>query len=120
MDTSKILTAAAVVGAIVTLGGFAWAFGESTGYRPWLKKEQDQFSKSQFQLVMEQTQQNTLSIEKGKFDILLDKRKYGELNFDEKVSLCKSAQILEYDVTDEGGRPICTEGQPVIIFKSLK
>lgn len=107
--------------SLVALGGIAWGFGETTGYRPWLLREQNEFTSKRFQLVMEQTQQNTLALSKSSFDILWGKREFGKdpLTFEEKVSLCKDAQILDYDVLNEEGMPECKDGQPVLIFKAL-
>lgn len=114
-----ITKTSATAAAIVSLGTLAWAFGDNTGYRPWLKKEQNEFTQKQFQIVMDQTQQNTLAISKNKFDLLYAKQVFGELTFDEKVSLCKDAQILGYVVTDKDGGLMCTkEGEPIITFRS--
>ena len=120
MDWNLPTKIAAALTAFVTIGGFAWAFGDNTGYRPWLKKEMQEFTARDFKLVMDQTQQNTLAIAKSQFDTLWGKRQFNELNFDEKVSLCKNAQILQYNVTDNDGNLVCTkDGEPVLTFNSL-
>lgn len=113
----------AVLLSLVTLGGIAWAFGESTGYRPWLLKEQNDFTGKQFQVVMEQSQQNTRALVQFKFEELLGLMKLGGsgLTWDQKVSMCSYAYTLGYTVTDESAREICDkEGQPVVIFNSIK
>lgn len=104
--------------ALATIVGAAWAFGDKTGYRPWLKLEQNEFTQKQFQTVMDQTQQNTLAIVKSQFDLLYGKKQFGELTWDEKMALCKNAQILNYTVVDDQNRQICSEdGTPVLTFK---
>ena len=119
MDTTVITKFSATVTAVVALAGMGWAFGDKTGYRPWLKMEMQDFTAHDFKLVMDQTQQNTLALAKTQFDILWGQRKFGALDFEQKTSLCKAAQILNYAVTDEAGVPICNkDGQPIITFKS--
>jgi len=109
---------AATLTAGMTLAGAAWVFGDNTGYRPWLKREMQNFTANDFKLVMDQTQQNTLAIAKQEFDLLWGQRKFGALDFEQKITLCKDAQLLRYGVTDESGVPICTkEGEPILTFK---
>lgn len=119
-DISKsIIKWGAVVGALGVIGGAGWAFGDKTGFRPWLKMEQKAFTEQEFKLVMDQTEQNTLAMAKLQFDILWGKKQFGGLNFDEKVSLCKSAQILNYDIRTPDGSPECTaDGEPIFTFQS--
>lgn len=108
---------AAAIVALTTIGGAAWAIGQTTGYRPWLLIEQNDFTKSQFQLVMDQTQQNTRILAQFKFDELWAKRKYSELTWEEKMSLCSIALSLSYTVVDEQNRLICSnDGTPVLVF----
>lgn len=115
----NILTFAAVVTALSSLIFGAWAFGDKTGYRPWLKLEQNAFVTNDIKKVMDQTEQNTLALAKIQFDILWGKREFGGLNFEEKVSLCKSAQILTYDVRNAKGEPECTQdGEPILTFQA--
>jgi len=119
MDFSPVTKVSATITALVTLGGLAWGFGDATGYRPWLKREQETFTANNFKLVMDQTQQNTLAIAKSQFDVLWGQRKFGALDFEQTTSLCKNAQILNYAVTDNTGALLCTkDGQPVITFKA--
>lgn len=108
---------AAAVTALLTLGGIAWAFGETTGYRPWLKLEQDDFTSKQFHSVMDQTQQNTRALAQFKFDELWGLRTHGELTWEQKMSLCSLALTLNYTVVDNQNRQICSnEGTPVLVF----
>lgn len=119
LNTKAIIKAASVYSALAVLIGAAWAFGDNTGYRPWLKKEMQEFTARDFQMVMDQTQQNTLALAKSEFDRLWAQRKFGELSFEEKISLCKTAQILKYDLrTDDGSRECTEEGEPIFTFKS--
>ena len=119
MTYKDILKLSALITAVTVIGGAAWAFGDKTGFRPWLKFEQNEFTARDFKLVLDQTQQNTLAIAKSQFDTLYGKSQFNNLNFDEKISLCKNAQILQYNVTDDAGNLLCTEtGEPVITFKS--
>lgn len=119
IDGKSILTTAAVMGALSSFVFGAWAFGDKTGYRPWLKLEQDSFVANDLKLVMEQTEQNTLAMAKLQFDILWGKKQFGGLNFEEKVSLCKTAQILGYNLRASDGSPECTaDGEPVFTFQS--
>lgn len=110
---------AAAVTAIVALGGVAWGFGEATGYRPWLKLEQDKFTRSEFQLVMDQSQQNTRALTQFKFEELWGLRKLGELTWDQKMSLCSYALTLNYDVIDDENRAVCSDkGTPILTYES--
>lgn len=119
IDSKSILTASAVMGALSSLIFGAWAFGDKTGYRPWLKMEQDAFAASEFKLVMDQAEQNTLAMAKIQFDILWGKREFGGLNIEEKTSLCKAAQILNYTVRNATGDRECTEaGEPILTFQA--
>lgn len=114
-----VLTWAAVGGALSSLVFGAWAFGDKTGFRPWLKFEQDAFVSNDLKLVMDQTEQNTLAMAKIQFDILWGKKQFGGLNLDEKTSLCKAAQILSYTVRNPEGDRECTEdGEPILTFQS--
>lgn len=114
MDTSKVVTLYAVVGAIVGLGSYAYAFGDVTGMRPWFKFEQDRFTQSDFQLVMDKTEQNTLANARQDFIYIEGKKDRGvELTWEEKRDFCTNAKILEYPV--EG----CSkDGDPIITFTS--
>ena len=119
VDTSILTKISAAATAIVALAGMGWAFGDKTGYRPWLKMEMQDFTSHDFKLVMDQTQQNTLAIAKNQFDILLGQKKFGVLTYEQSSSLCKTAQILNYVVTDDNGALLCTkDGQPIITFKA--
>lgn len=110
---------AAFIAGVVAIVGAAWAFGDQTGYRPWLKREMQEFTNKDFRQIMDQTQQNTLAIEKGKFDLLYSKKQFSELTFDERIALCRSAAVLDYSVTNEEGEPICSEkGEPIVVFTS--
>lgn len=116
--TKTLLTWAAVWGAAGSLIFGAWAFGDKTGYRPWLKLEQNAFINNDLKLVMDQTEQNTLALAKVQFDILWGKKQFGELAYEDKVSLCKSAQILQYDLRKEDGSPECSpNAEPILTFR---
>lgn len=52
-----IKQAAAVLGAIIMIGGVAWAFGENTGYSPVLKKDFIGFISKDFKVAQDTTQQ---------------------------------------------------------------
>lgn len=115
----KIITLYALVGAIIGLGGYAWAFGDSTGLRPWFKFEQDRFTQKEFQMVMDQNQQNTRALAQFKFDELWGLRKHGELTWEQKMSLCSIALTLNYTVVDDENRSICSDkGTPILTFQS--
>ena len=115
IDSKSILKSAAVYGAVAALVTGAWAFGDNTGYRPWLKREQQEFTSKDFHLVMEQTQINTLAIAKQEFNLLEEKaQRGGELTYEEKRDLCKNAQILEYPV--EGCQK--DTGEPILVTRS--
>jgi len=119
INAKAVIKASALYTAMGVLLGGAWAFGDNTGYRPWLKKEMQEFTARDFQKVMDQTQQNTLAITKNEFDLLWGQRTHGELDFDAKVKLCTDAYILKYSVTDEEGNLICTaEGAPILTARS--
>lgn len=120
METQKIITTSALIAAVVTLGGFAWAIGDNTGYRPWLKREQSEFTDKQFKLVIDQTQQNTRALAQLKFDELWGLRKFGALTWDQKVNLCSLALTLNYTIVEEDGcRKICSDdGTPVLTAPS--
>lgn len=114
MNTHPLTTTAALATALVTLGGLAYAFGDSTGYRPIFKKEFIGFIQGEFQMAMDQTQQNTLAIARQEFVYIEGKKDRGaELTWEEKRDFCTNAKILEYPV--EG----CTrDGEPIITFQS--
>lgn len=114
LNTKAILKAAAVYSAAAVLVGAAWAFGDTTGYRPWLKVEQNEFTANQFQLVMDKTQQNALANARQDFIYIEGKKDRGvELTWEEKRDFCTNARILEYPV--EGCNK---DGEPIITFES--
>jgi len=113
-----IITTAAVITALGVITWSAWSFGDDIGYRPIIKKEFIGFINNEFQLAMDQTKQNTLALAKNQFDILWGKKEHGGLDYEERVSLCTSAKILEYKVIDQNGQPECAEnGKPILKFK---
>lgn len=114
MTTSKAVKLYAAVGAIVGLGSYAYAFGDVTGLRPWFKFEQDKFTQSDFQLVMDKTEQNTLANARQDFIYIEGKKDRGaELTWEEKRDFCTNALILGYPVAG------CNKaGEPVITFSS--
>lgn len=114
INTKAILKASALYSAFGVLFAGAWAFGDNTGYRPWLKLEQNEFTTKQFQLVMDQTQQNALANARQDFIYIEGKKDRGvELTWEEKRDLCTNARILEYPV--EGCNK---DGEPIITFES--
>lgn len=116
-DTPKKI--AGVLTASTVIVGAAWAFGDNTGYRPWLKLEQDNFTQKQFQLVMDQTQQNTRALTQFKFEELWALRKLGELTWDQKMAMCSYALTLNYTVVDDQNKEICSDdGTPILSYRN--
>lgn len=115
IDSKTILKYGAIYGAITAFMTGAWAFGDNTGYRPWLKKEMQEFTAKDFKLVMDQTQLNTLAIAKQEFDLLEEKAERGvDLSYEEKRDMCKNAQILDYPVQGCESKT----GEPVLVVRS--
>jgi len=105
------LKLAAYITAFGIIGSAAVVLGDATEWRPVILKE--------FKVAMEQTEQNTLAMAKLQFDILWGKKQFGGLSFEEKVSLCKTAQILNYNIRTPDGSPECTpNGEPIFTFQS--
>lgn len=96
INSKTILKTAAVYSALMVLVGGAWAFGDKTGYRPWLLGEQNKFTTEQFQLVMDQSQQNTQAVLSLEFWRLDDQRKLGNLDDEKFQKYCQIAQLLRY------------------------
>lgn len=115
----KIITTASLVAALVTLGGLTYTFGDKTGWRPIIKKEFVGFIEGEFKVAMDQTEQNTLAIAHSRFNILFDKKRINKepLTMDEKISLCKDALILKYEVIDANGQPYCKDGKSILMLK---
>ncbi len=84
----RIIQLGAIVAAFVAVGTAAWSAGDYLRIRPVLKSE--------FELVMNQVQQNTQAVLRITFDNLTRKREYGGLTFDEQQNLCRIAAALEY------------------------
>lgn len=121
LNTKTVLKAAALYTAMGILLGGVWTFGDKTGFRPWLKFEQNDFTTRDFQKVMDQTQQNTRALAQFKFDELWGLRKFGELTWEQKMSLCSLAVTLNYTVVDDQNRQICSDdGTPILSFQSNK
>jgi hypothetical protein len=117
MDVSRIVTISSVFGAVVILAGFAWAFGDDSGYRPIIKREFERFLGVEFKLAMDQTEQNTLAIARQEFNYIEEKKlRGGLLTYEEKRDFCKNAQILQYPVEGcalDTGEPIFTKRSKV-------
>lgn len=96
IDTNTIIKTSAIYAALAVLLGGLWTAGEATGYRPWLKKEMQEFTQRDFQQVMEQSQQNTQSVLALEFWRLDDKRKLGNLDDENFQKYCQIAQLLKY------------------------
>jgi hypothetical protein len=90
LNNNPILGASATLAAIVFISGTVWSFGNAYGFRPALLKE--------LQMVMEQTQQNTDSINIRELIDLEEKRKLSTLTFEESVKRCQLAKALDWDV----------------------
>ena len=119
MDTSILTKASATLAAVVSIGGALWVFGDDTGYRPWLKKEMNNFTAHDFKVVMDQTQLNSQLLAKFDYEKLTDPKRATPLTFEDKMAICKDVQILGYSVADAAGNQFCTkDGQPVITFKA--
>jgi hypothetical protein len=111
IDWQSPFKLAAYITAFGVIGGASLALGDATGWRPVILNE--------FRVAMEQTEQNTLAMAKLQFDILWGKKQFGSLSFEEKVSLCKTAQILNYSLRTEKGEPECTpNGEPILTFQA--
>lgn len=85
---SITLKSAAFVGALSLLGGSLWAAGDYTGIRPVLKNE--------FTKVQQTLDQNNLAILQIRFQLLLQKKQFGGLDFNEQQELCSIARTLGY------------------------
>jgi len=87
----RLIQIGAYAAALAAIGGAAagaWSVGGYLGVRPILKSE--------FEMVMQQVQQNTEAVLRIQFDNLMARRKYGELTFDEQQTLCQLAAALKY------------------------
>ena len=83
-----ILKSAAIVTAITVLGGSLWAAGDYTGVRPVMKNE--------FIKVQQVLDQNQLVILQLRFQMLMQKKQFGGLDFQEQQELCSIARTLQY------------------------
>lgn len=76
------------IAALGIVSGAAYTVGDSTGYRPVIKTE--------LQLVMEQSEQNSQAILFIQFQLLDEKRQRGGLTFLELQQYCDVAKKLGY------------------------
>jgi hypothetical protein len=86
--TSGITQLAATLGALTLIGGSLWAAGDYTGVRPVLKSE--------FVKVQQAVDQNQLVLLQLRFQLLMQKKQYGGLEFSEQQELCSIARTLQY------------------------
>ena len=83
-----ILRTAAIVAALSVIGTTLWAAGDYTGIRPVMKNEL---------IKIQQTlDQNNLILLQLRFQVLMQKKQYGGLTFQEQQELCSIARTLGY------------------------
>lgn len=83
-----ILRLSAFVAASTLLGGTMWAAGDYTGLRPVIKREL-----LQVQQTLDTNNQTILLMQ---FQLLMQKRQYGGLTFEEQQRLCSISRALGY------------------------
>jgi hypothetical protein len=111
---ARILKIAAVLTALVTIGGYGLAFGNVTRLRPVLIYE----FQDGLQLVMDQTQKNTIALASQEFTRLEDKLiRGGQLSWPEKRDFCTNALILDYPVSGSYGIVCTPDGKPDLVTK---
>lgn len=86
--TSGITQVAATLGALTLICGTLWAAGDYTGVRPILKSE--------FVKVQQTLDQNQLVLLQLRFQMLMQKKQFGGLDFQEQQELCSIARTLQY------------------------
>jgi hypothetical protein len=86
--TSGITQIAATLGALTLICGTLWAAGDYTGVRPVLKNE--------FIKVQQTLDQNQLVLLQLRFQLLMQKKQFGGLDFSEQQELCSIARTLQY------------------------
>jgi hypothetical protein len=110
----RIIKWGAVLAAVVSIGGYGLAFGDVTRLRPALIGE----LQDGLQLVMDQTQKNTLALASQEFTRLEDKLiRGGELSWPEKRDFCTNALILDYPVSGSYGIACTNDGKPDLVTK---
>ena len=90
MKIPSLTKLAGTITALGIIGGAAWGFGDYTGTRPALLRE--------LQMVMDQTQQNTDSINTRELIDLEEKRKWATLTVEENLRRCQLAKALDWNV----------------------
>lgn len=83
-----ITKTAATLAALSVIGGSLWAAGDYTGVRPIMKSE--------FIKVQQTLDQNQLVILQLRFQLLMQKKQFGGLDFQEQQELCSIARTLQY------------------------
>lgn len=83
-----IIKTGAVIGALALISSTIWAAADYTEVRPVIKKEMLAMMETQKQLT-----DNLLSL---RFQLLMQKKNYGGLTFQEKQELCKTSKTLGY------------------------
>lgn len=94
-----IIKASTLLGAIVALGGAAWAVGEYTETRPVVLKEFKLAQADSTQVLkglIESQSQMTTSLMELQYQTLTLKRKSGALDFYEEQTRCRIAKKLDY------------------------
>jgi hypothetical protein len=95
MDWQKIIAASAIAGAVVTLTGLAWAFGDDSGYRPIMKREFIGFISKDFKMAQDTTQQLIKSVQWLELENLEKLYLGGVLTDQEKQKRCLLAYQLQ-------------------------
>jgi hypothetical protein len=79
---------AASIAALTLIGSTLWAAGDFTGVRPVVKYEM-----IRIQQILDQ---NNLAILQIRFQLLMEKKQFGGLTFEEQQELCSIARTLGY------------------------
>ena len=86
--SGTIVQLGATLGALTLICGSLWAAGDYTGVRPVLKSE--------FVKVQQAVDQNQLVLLQLRFQLLMQKKQFGGLDFQEQQELCSIARTLQY------------------------
>lgn len=83
-----ITKTAATIAALTLIGSTLWAATDFTGVRPALKYE--------LKKIEQILDQNNLAILQIRFQLLMEKKNFGGLTFNEQQELCAIARTLNY------------------------
>ena len=83
-----IKNTAATLAALSVIGGTLWAAGDYTGIRPVMKNE--------FIKVQQTLNDNQKVLLQLRFQLLMQKKQYGTLDFLEQQELCQISHTLGY------------------------